>query len=128
MTAFIEALLRFFQDFSGRRALGLFLIVLMIIGGFLLHDRYTASFTLGRLDHIADLVTKLQTIEASPTKRSPELEAAYQALRTQVAEAIASKPITFKFFTCDASCHGRSYIKVCCRQLPLASNMFNNAS
>jgi hypothetical protein len=118
MAAFIEALLRFFHDFSGRRALGLLAIVVIIIGGFLLYDRYTASFTLGRLEHAADLITKLQAIESSPTKRTPELEAAYQSLRTQVSEAISSKPITISLPPPKVPVTTSQVLKFICGALP----------
>ncbi len=88
----IEALLKFFTEFSLRRFLAalavLFLVILVLLG----YDRYTSSFTLTRLRQSADLVAQLQTIESASVQRSPELEQAYASLRRQVASAIAAPP------------------------------------
>ena len=77
----IEALLKFFLvDITWRKTLTFFILACIAVGSVLAYDRYTAKFTLARLAESADLVTKLQAIESSSAKQSPELEQIYKNL------------------------------------------------
>jgi hypothetical protein len=55
------------------------------------YDRYTSSFTFGRLNQAAELLEKLQNIE-SKQPMSPKIEILYSKLYKQSDEAISEHP------------------------------------
>jgi hypothetical protein len=96
MTDFLEALLKFFTEFTWKRLLALIIVLVVTFGLFSLFERYTSSFRLGRLQKAADLLVKVQEIENN-TNRPPELELARHALIEQTVEAIKTEPLTLEF-------------------------------
>lgn len=78
-------------NWRGIRAVFLLLVITAVL--FFAYDYYTASFTFGRLDKAADLISKMQQIE-SGGKLSPELDRIYATLRLQADEAVNHKPLS----------------------------------
>jgi hypothetical protein len=94
MADFLKELLKFLSEFTWRKLLLLVCIAAVGLGGFSLWERYTSSFRLGRLQKAADLMVRLQELQAHGTNSTPELERAKATLVTQAVQAIEEKPLT----------------------------------
>jgi hypothetical protein len=92
------------SDFNWRN-LRIFLSVIIAgIACFYVYDYYTAAFELARLQKSADLLARLQEIQAHGTNSSPELLKAQDAITAQATYVIEQKPLTLNYFWSKRSC------------------------
>lgn len=94
MTDLLEALFKFFGEPLTLRRIAIFsLIVGATLGGFVFYEAYTASFRLGRLQKSADLLVRLQELEAGGTNGTAESQRARKLLWERTLAAIEATPV-----------------------------------
>ena len=97
MAGFFEALFKFFSEFTWRKLLAVIVVVCVVFVGFSLFERYTSSFRLTRLQKAADLLIRVQELQARGTNNSPEVDHATGVLISQVTRAVETEPTTINF-------------------------------
>ncbi len=98
MTAIIEAFLKFFSEFSWRRLLAIVIVGMLVAVGFILYERYTSGFRLGRLQKQADLLVTLNQLQAANIRSDPRLAKIYDRLVADADDAAHTKPLSISFF------------------------------
>src|SRR2546429_255253 len=102
MTAIIEALLKFFSEFSWRRLMAVMIVAILIVLGFILYERYTSGFRLGRLQKQAELLVTLNQLQTANIRSEPRLAQIYERLVADADDAAQTKPLSLTFFSLPA--------------------------
>jgi hypothetical protein len=99
VTAIIEAFLKFFSEFSWRRLIAVIVVALLIGLGFILYERYTSGFRLGRLQKQAELLVTLNQLQSGNIRSDPRLGRIYDRLVADADSAAQAKPLSITFFS-----------------------------
>lgn len=102
MTDIIEALLKFFVEFSWRRLVAVLIVTILIVFGFLMYERYTSGFRLGRLQKQAELLAALNQLHAANIRADPRLTQMYDRLVVDTDAASQTEPLSITFFSLPA--------------------------
>jgi hypothetical protein len=103
MTAIIEAFLKFFAEFSWKRLLATLVVALLIVIGFMLYERYTSGFRLGRIQKQAELLVTLNQLQTANIRSDPKLGKIYDRLVADADDAAQTKPLSISFFVFPSS-------------------------
>lgn len=98
MTDLLEMLTKWFsKPVTLKRLAALLVFAAVALCIIFSYERYTFSFRLARLQKEAELLGRLEEIEARGTNQPVELEQARKALREQVIESIKARPMSLEF-------------------------------
>lgn len=97
MTAIVEAFLKFFSEFSWKRLLAIVIVAILVAVGFILYERYTSGFRLGRLQKQAELLVTLNQLQTANIHSDPRLGKIYDRLAADADDAAQTKPLTISF-------------------------------
>jgi hypothetical protein len=94
MKEVLELCLKLFSEpVTARRLFKFLAVAVFATGALIMFERYTATFRLARLHKEAELVARLEEIEARGTNHTAELERAQKQLRDQVVQTIEAEPV-----------------------------------
>lgn len=94
MDKVIESFFALFSEFTWRRFLAFLIFVGLLFLGFLVYERYTASFQLSRLQKSAELIITIHNMEMSITNGSTAIQKAGHSLAEQSIQAVEAKPLS----------------------------------
>lgn len=97
MQDFLEALAKLITEFSWKRFFGLLLLVIIVMLGLSLYERFTSSFRLNRLQKEAEILATLQEIEKKGPMADSKLNNTFSQISQELQEASTYRPLTLKF-------------------------------
>jgi len=94
MSDLSQSVISVFAELTWKRFLGLLLLALIAVVLFLVFERYTASFSLTRIQKAAEVLESVHRLESSGVSANPQLQEAYTSLLDQTKNTIATKPFS----------------------------------
>jgi len=94
MSDLSQSVISVFAELTWKRFLGLLLLAVITVCLFLAFERYTASFSLTRIQKAAEVLQSVHQLESSGVSSNPQLKEAYVSLLQQTKSTIATKPFS----------------------------------
>lgn len=96
MNHIIESLTKLFTEFTWKKLFIFICIVIVAFAGLMFYESTTKSFKLKRIEHIAEILTKLNSIETSRVLHNKELKETYGNLTKELLEASTIEKMSLK--------------------------------
>ena len=93
MRDLVDALGKLLLEFSLRRALGFALLLILLAVGLATYERMTSNFRLARIERIATIAAKLNTLETGVPITDPTLKDVQARLKGELQSALRDTPL-----------------------------------